>query len=159
MLRCYFLCFKSSLYSLCQCTYIWHILLNNYSCHIANVSHTANMLNRHIDPTSLQTSAKKQPSVIHTLSYCHVCARYKYPKGSYGRCTHMDVPLMKSLQSAMCQGALYTYLKYITEQIQLPHCTYTFYCTTTVEYIKTLYYCTHHSKLSSLLQTFIKLWA
>ena len=123
-----------------------HILLNKYDCHIAYLSHTINILNGYIDPTFLQICATKQWTAIPTP---HVIVKYvleinvptklglyaKYLTDLFGRCIHIYVPNMKSMQSTMRQWALYTYLTYITEQIWLPHCKYMFKCTSTVVHL------------------------
>ena len=108
-------CFKSSLYFHCHFTNFWHISLNKYDCHTALICHTANMLYRHIDQTFLHTFCKTKLPAIHTL---HVNAKFmleanmltkfgiysmytKYFMGLYGKCIHIYVPHMKSLQLTM----------------------------------------------------------
>ena len=46
---------------------------NIYNCHIANIHHTAIMLNGHMKPTLLHMCAKTQPT---TISSSHVIAMY-----------------------------------------------------------------------------------
>ena len=127
-------------------TYIWHISLNKYNCHIVNVCHTTNMLNGHIDPIFSYNYTRTQPNAMYTS---HITAIYvlhinmpiklgtyaKHLMGIYERCIHIYEPHMKSLQSTTGQGTLYTYLTYITRQMWLPH--YMCHCTATIEYIWT----------------------
>ena len=47
--------------------------LNKCGCDIANVGHTAIMLNGHIDPIFLQVSTKRQPTATVTS---HIIAKY-----------------------------------------------------------------------------------
>ena len=62
-----------------KCTeYIFDISLNNYDSHMANVAHTVNMLNRHIDTTCVHMYAQLQPSASSTSQY------YKYALKTYG---------------------------------------------------------------------------
>ena len=132
---------KSSIYEKTACRYIW---LNKYDCNIAFVSYTSNLLNGWIDPTFLHICAEIQASSIHTS---HLIAKYLQKRnmpaklniyGTYNKylidlCKRficIYVPNMKSMQSTMWQWELYTYLKYITEQILFPHCIYMLHCTT-----------------------------
>ena len=48
----------------------------------------------------------------------------QYWMTAYGRCICISVQHIRSLALTMQQGALYTQLTYITEQIWLPHCKY-----------------------------------
>ena len=111
------------------CTYNLHILLNKYHYHIANVRHTVNMLNEHMEPTLLYICVKTQPTSIFTSRGIAKCVletdlstklgiyaiHAKYLMGLYGKCIHTFVPHMKLLQLTIIQGALYTYLTYITK--------------------------------------------
>ena len=112
-----------------------HILLNIYDCHIAYVCCTANILNRYTDPTFYTYVPKHNQLQLYFSCYCQICARNKlgiyatyakYFKDLYGRCVHIYVPYMMSLQWTMWQWTLYTYLTYITKQLWLPNCTYMF---------------------------------
>ena len=60
---------------LSHCTLIEHMSLNKYGYHIANMSHTAIMLNGNIDPTFLHICAKTQPTKIFHLHVIATCAR------------------------------------------------------------------------------------
>ena len=104
-------------------TYIWHMSLNKYGCYIINITHTAIMLNGHIDPTFLPISTKIQPccthnqlqQLFHTLlanmlpkqiwisnaTYCHICKLVHMTWDSYVTIYHRY-----ELQSTMQPGAL-----------------------------------------------------
>ena len=110
------------------------------------------------DATFLHICPKTQPTEKHTA---HVITNYvtetymstkldiyaNYLIGLYGKCIHIYVPHMKSLQSqsTMWHGALYTYLTYIIEQIWLPDCTCMFNCTAAVVHLYTPHYYTYNS--------------
>ena len=94
------------------------------------------MLNQYVGPTFLPIYAKTNCNLYFTC-HCQICTRNKYDhqiepicyrhqilKCMNRGCMKIYMPHMKSLASTMQQGALNTYLTYITQQIWLPHSKY-----------------------------------
>ena len=117
----------------CHCTHVWHVSLNQYGYHITNMSYTAIMLNGHMDPTIVHRCAKTKQTLIsnaHVVAIyvpernmawklmCHICQIFD---GLIWKIYNIYMPHMMCQSSIMQQGALYTYLTYITAQLLLAH--------------------------------------
>ena len=107
------------------------ISVTKYGYHIENIGHTAIMTNKYVDPTFLHIFPKTWHITIPTSHGIvkYVPATKCLPNGyiskifddRYRECIHIYISHMKSLASAIQQGA---YLTYITEGIWLPHWKY-----------------------------------
>ena len=117
----------------CHCTHVWHVSLNQYGYHITNMSYTAIMLNGHMDPTIVHRCAKTQQTLIsnahviaiyvseRNMAWKLICCICQIFEGLIWKIYNICMPHMMCQSSFMQQGALYTYLTYITAQLLLAH--------------------------------------
>ena len=133
---------------LCHCIYSWHMSLKKYGSHIANMSHSAIMLNEHIDPAFCIYVPKhnKLQYLVHILLSC-TCQKQICPSNAtyanYLMCRYeitiiLYMPNMNLLQSTMWLRTLvhiqFTLLAYVPDKC-LPLCIYMSICTVTVVYL------------------------
>ena len=107
---------------MCMCVITWapcrHLLLKKYDWHIAYLSHTANILNGHIEPTFLLICAETQLTAIHTS---HVIAKHMLE-------TNMPTNLGIYAKYLIYMEDVYAYMSYIWSHCNQPcdngHCTH-----------------------------------